>query len=309
MLRTSIGGAAVALGTVLATGVALATPPHGVATFDNVARGPAVGAATASVAPGTGAYMGTYTLTPGSSTGWRTQPGMTVLAVTSGTVKVVSAAGCAAREYAAPEVAVLPAGTLHVSNTASSNAALIGYFDGLGTTTGRPLLEGKAAKAPAGCASGSHRAAAAGVSATDLGQGLWGKIGTGPAHSHIAAARSKVPDGADVLIVNIDNVLPGTSTGWYRHSPGIAFQLKGTSETYVATDTGCAKVEENVAGDAVSHVHHDLHLVRVPENSEPATFLTMYWGMGADRTGKPGLLNFAEANDFTPFLPPGCTVF
>lgn len=87
----------------------------------------------------------------------------------------------------------------------------------------------------------------------------------------------------------IDTIAPGTSSGWYRHSPGIAFLTKGTSETWAATETGCAKIEENVAGDAVSHVHHDLHLTAIPADSEPATFIGLYWGMGSDRTAKPGV--------------------
>lgn len=309
MLRTSIATTAVALGTVLATGVAVATPPLGFATFDTIARGPAVGATTVNVAPGTGAYLGSYALAPGSSTGWRAQPGTSMLAVTSGTVRVVQAEGCVAREYTAPEIAVLPAGTVHVSNTGGGPVEFVGYFDGLGKAIGKPLVEGRAARAPKGCATAAYRAASAGVTALELASGVWRPIALQPAQHHIAAARAKVPTGADVQMLFVDHIAPGTSTGWYRHAPGIAFLIKGKSETWVATDTGCAKVEENVAGDAISHVHHDLHVTRISADSEPATAILLYWGMGNDRARKPGILNFAEANDFTPMPPPGCTTF
>ncbi|MGQ0466911.1 MAG: hypothetical protein ACT4QG_16520 [Sporichthyaceae bacterium] len=305
MFRTSIAATTVVLGTALTTGIATATPPYGFATMENVVRGPAVGGATVNVAPGTGAYLGSYALQAGSSTGWRSQPGVSLLALTSGTVRVVQAKGCAAREYTAPDVAVLPAGTIHVG--AKDNAEFVGYFDGLPKSIGTPLVDGPAAQTPAGCA--GVGTASVGVATTALGSGVWRPIAKERAHGHVAAARSKIPDGADVLMLVIDNVLPGTSTGWYRHAPGIAFQTRGTSETWAATDSGCAKIEENVAGDAVSHVHHDLHLTRVPENSEPATFVGVYWGMANDRSAKPALLNFAEAYDFTPMPPPGCTTF
>lgn len=316
-MRTATGKGALAGGLAAALALsssalstpAAATPPLGFATFDNIARGPAAGGATVNVAPGTGAYLGSYVLEPGASTGWRAQPGVSLLALTSGSVRVVQAKGCATREYSAPEVAVLPAGTVHVANTGGQAAEFVGYFDGLKKAIGKPLVEGRAAAAPAACDQPAYRAAAAGVTTAELGSGVWREISEERGHSHIATARSKVPDGADILMEVIDNIAPGTSSGWYRHSPGIAFLARGKSETWAATETGCAKIEENLAGDAVSHVHHDLHLTAVPADSEPATFVALYWGMGTDRTAKPGILNFAEANDFTPMPPPGCTKF
>jgi hypothetical protein len=104
---------------------------------------------------------------------------------------------------------------------------------------------------------------------------------------------------------------PGTSRGCYRHSAGLAILTKGRLDVYQATESGCAKVEEGRAGQAVSHVHHDLHL-SVVAGDEPLEAFLLYWGMGHNNPPVPigpvaGLTNFVEANDFTPLPPMGCT--
>lgn len=311
MLRKSIGATTVALGTVLATGVAAATPPYGLFTAaDTVHRGPAVGAATVNVKPGTTAYLGSYSLAPGSTAGWRAQPGLSLLALKSGSLKVVQAKGCEVRAYTAPEVAVIPAGIVHVGNTGEEAAEFVGYFDGLGKGAGRPLVDGGAGTAPRGCSAATFQAASVGVAAAEIASGVFAPIHQTQGHSHIAQARAKVPDGADITMIHFKGMTPGTVSGWYRHAPGMAFLVKGRFETYTATENGCAKVEEYTAGEAISHVHHDLHYTAVPaDTAETTEFVIVYWGMANNRNPQPGLVDFAEANDFSPMPPPGCTKF
>ena len=306
MLRRTIGGTAAVLGTVLATGVAVATPPHGVAVIDNVARGPAMGSATVTVKPGTEAYVGSYTLAAGSSSGWRAQPGLSMLAVRAGTIRVTGGQGCAATGYSAPDVAILRAGTFRVENAGSTPAEFVGYFDNLKKGAPQPLVEA-AAKAPKGCASGTYESTSTGLSGEELAHGHFAPIPARAGNSHVApAGRLTVPAGSDILMLAA-TVAPGTSTGWYRHAPGIAFLTTGEMQTYEATDSGCAKVEENHAGEAVSHAHHDNHFSTFV-GSEPAEVVLVFWGMGNNRMPLPGIAHFAEAYDFTPMPPAGCTM-
>jgi quercetin dioxygenase-like cupin family protein len=306
--KKSLGGTVVVLSTVLATGVATATPPHGVAVLENRARGVAVGSGVITVTPGSGAYVGSYALEPNSTAGWRTQPGLSILAITEGTVRVVQAQGCTTREYRTGEVAILSAGRMLVSNAASSGpATFVGYFDKLDKGAARPLADGAETKAPDGCAGGDYRAASLGLTAVDGSRGTFRSIPMGGYDKAFEARRLIVPDGGDVLILKV-TALPGTSTGWYRHSPGLAITTRGRIGIYQPTATGCAKAEESHAGDAVSHAHHDLHL-SVVEGTEPYEATLIYWGMGNNKIPMPGIANFAEANDFTPGPPNGCTTF
>jgi quercetin dioxygenase-like cupin family protein len=304
MMKKSLGGAVIAFSTVLATGVATATPPHGVAVFDNHARGTAVGSAVATITPGSDAYVGSYAMEPGSTAGWRAQPGIAILSVTQGTIRVVQAKGCVTREYKSGEAAVLPAGTVHVS-TGGAAAKFVGYFDNLAKSTSRPLADGAEAKAPKDCAAGrAYRAASTGLSAVDIARGTFASLPAGH-HDAYEARRLEVPEGGDVAMVGII-AAPGTSTGWYRHSAGLAIITKGRLDVYQATESGCAKVEEGHAGEAVSHAHHDLHLSAVG-GTEPLEAFLLYWGMGNNKTPAPVVGNFLEANDFTPLPPNGCT--
>jgi quercetin dioxygenase-like cupin family protein len=307
MFRRTIGGGVALLGTVLATGAAAATPPHGVAVIDNVARGPAMGSATMTIKPGTEAYAGAYTLPPGSSSGWRTQPGVSMLAVREGVILVTEGQGCITTEYKAPEVAVLTAGTIRVENAGSAPAGFVGYFDNVKKGTPQPLVKSGAVKAPTGCAARTHESASTGLSGKELAHGHFMPIPARAGNSHLApTARLTVPQGSDVLMLTA-TVAPGTSTGWYRHAPGLAFLTTGEMQTYEATDTGCAKVEDNHAGEVVSHAHHDNHFTTFV-GSKPAEVLLVFWGMGNNRAPMPGIANFAEAYDFTPMPPAGCTL-
>lgn len=306
MFRKTIGGGAAVLATVLSTGVAAATPPYGIAIIDNLARGPAVGSGKVTVTPGTGAYIGSFTIAPGSSSGWRAQPGLSMLAVTDGSIQVTEANGCAVKQYTAPEVAVIPKGAFRVEDPGNAQATFVGYFDNLTKDVGKPLVAGAVAKAPAGCGSADYHAAATAVTATELAHGLFASVPMRPGRNNIATAgRLNVPEGGDVLMLTA-TVAPGTSSGWVRHASGLAFLTKGVLDTYEATDSGCAKVEEFHAGDVVSHAHHDVHL-NTFAGSEPAEVVLLYWGMGNSHAPLPGIANFAEAYDFTPMPPAGCT--
>lgn len=306
MIRRTAGVGVAVLSTVLATGVAVATPPHGVALIDNVARGPAMGSATMTIKPGTQAYVGSFALAPGSSSGWRAQPGLSMLAVREGTVRVTRAQGCATTEYTAPEVALLPAGTIRVENAGGEPAEFVGYFDNL-KQGAAPLVGGTTAKAPKGCASGAYEPASTGLTRAELARGLFEHIPARGGHNHVASTdRLTVPQGGDVLLLTA-TVAPGTSTGWYRHAPGLAFLKTGQMQTYEAADSGCAKVEENHAGEVVSHAHHDNHFSTFV-GSDPAEVILIFWGMGNKRVPMPGIAHFAEAYDFTPMPPAGCTM-
>lgn len=314
MRRTLLVCGFVALSTLAAAGAATASPPHGVAVLTDLARGTAVGSATTSIKPGTASYVGTYTVESGSSAGWRAQPGASVLAVTKGTLRVVQAKGCAPREYSAPQVAVLPAGTLHVSNPGGDAAEFVGYFDNLKANSGQPLVSGSPAEAPKGCAAGGqYRAASGGLAATDIARGVYAqRAGYGGGHhAHHArsdvAARSVIPEGADVVIIRIF-AMPGTSTGWYRHAPGVGTVNSGLLGIYEATENGCERTAESRAGDASSHLHYGLHMSQA-EGPDPLDAIGIWWGVDTKRTPVPMFGNFMDANDLTPLPPAGCTTF
>src|SRR5437764_13086548 len=139
---------AVIMGFMTAAG---ALAPIGV-TYEDHGRAQVTEAATLTAAPGRDLVIASYTLAPGTDSGWREHGGPAVLAVTSGTLVIRSAPGCATSEYTAGQAAVVPAGRNRLSNPGDQPLAFSGAFlDGAADEI-TPFLDAGEAPPPAGCA-------------------------------------------------------------------------------------------------------------------------------------------------------------
>src|SRR4051794_1296894 len=136
---------------VLNTGVAMATPPSGVIDFKDLTRAQAVEGATVPIQIGATLATGSYSLAPGGATGWRQLSGTTILAVNKGTMTIRRAAACSAKDYAAGQASVLPAGEYLVQNSGKEALDVFGVFINQAHNATKPLAEGPPATAPAGC--------------------------------------------------------------------------------------------------------------------------------------------------------------
>ena len=72
-------------------------------------------------------------------------------------------------------------------------------------------------------------------------------------------------------------VLPGFSTGWVTHVPGVAIVTKGAFTYYEARDGGCVKSEQYGPGQAYTHVG-GLHM-GVNESDSPTELVVVYFNM------------------------------
>src|SRR5438067_4006683 len=115
MRRLPVFAVVAALSAVLSSSLAAATPPSGRFTFRDLVRAKIADPGTLSMPAGTDVLSSSYTMSPGASSGWRTLPGPTVLALSKGKL-TIRTAGCATKEYVAGQAAILPAGPYEVSN-------------------------------------------------------------------------------------------------------------------------------------------------------------------------------------------------
>src|SRR5947209_14402078 len=128
MRRTSIVATVALFTSVLSISVAFATPPTGEVQLKDLARAQAVEGISVPINPGTALVSGSYSVAPGGDTGWRQLPGPAILAVTKGKLTLHGREGCAAKEYALAQAAVVPAGTYMVRNAGNEPLEFFGVF-------------------------------------------------------------------------------------------------------------------------------------------------------------------------------------
>jgi quercetin dioxygenase-like cupin family protein len=255
-----------------------ATPPSG--QFSAMEYGRAQQTADAKVVAPSGHNVesATYTVAPGGTTGWRTGPGTTVLAVTKGVLKVEQAEGCAGQDLAAGKSVVLPPGRFRLSNGGQEPVELLANFTGL-SGSGTPLVDGPTDAAPA-CSGFAGAALPNGVSPSKSFRGdvtpyfkqAYGGHSGSHAGSDSATKELDVKGGLDTFMVTV-TLQPGFSTGWFAHTPHVAIITKGDWAFYEPRDGKCEKVEEYHAGDAWVHdVHRHLGAVQGDQPAEITLF-------------------------------------
>lgn len=296
---------AVTTGFMTAAG---ALVPSGQLSYEDHGRAQATAAAALGASPGRDLVIASYTLAPGTASGWRDHGGPAVLAVTSGTLVVHSAPGCATEEYTAGQAAVVPAGRHLLSNAGDQPLAFSGAFlDGAadGVT---PFLDGAEAPSPAGCAGaagGGLRTAPARASAVRSSRGVF----VGPdAYRHSAHARHaggiEMEAGKDILVTSY-RAEPGATTGWITHLPALGIVTKGTLTYYEGRDGRCVKSGEFTAGQAYVHAAPVTHL---PVNEGPGVFeaIYVYFNLPHNARPLPVVGNQTDAVDFGPLPPQDC---
>jgi quercetin dioxygenase-like cupin family protein len=161
---------AVVLGAVVPVTVSGASPPSGDLSFTDYGRGTVGEGINLDFPAGTAVSSSTYTVAPGTGTGWRTHPGPVTLVVTQGGLALVDAEDCSTKTYSVGQAAVVAAGQYLVANRGNGPLTFIGVFSGLPADAPKPLVTGDPEPTPAACG------AVAGVSpappsVADLGDG------------------------------------------------------------------------------------------------------------------------------------------
>jgi quercetin dioxygenase-like cupin family protein len=265
------------VGVASATGAG-ATPPSG--QFSSTEYGRTQQAEDAKVVAPSGYNVesATYSVAPGGSTGWRTGPGTTALAVTKGTLKVEQAEECAARDVAAGTSVVLMPGKFRLSNPGQEPAELMANFTGL-SGGGTPLVDGESESAP-DCGGFAAAVVPSGVSSSKSFRGdvspyfaqAHGGHGGDHAGAGYATQELNVKGGLDTFMATF-TLQPGFSTGWFAHTPHVAIITKGSWAFYENRDGKCEAVEKYKAGDAWVHdVHRHLGAVQGNEPVEITLF-------------------------------------
>lgn len=306
MRRFPIFAAVTAVTAAVTITGASASPPTGMFSYKDHARGESADGGQARFTAGTDASSALYTVAAGAGSGWRTQPGTSVLAVTKGTMTVLDAHGCTTKEYPAGKAAVLPAGQYQVGNAASVPLEFAGFFLSLPSHGPKPLVEGAAEAGPPDC---SRFAAAAagdqGVSLADLGRGTF-VAEDGYSHHH-APGTVDVMAGKDVG-VSTYRFEPGFATGWHTHyGPSIAIVLRGTWAYYEGHDGKCVPAGRYTPGQAYTAIPYagHRHLAAV-EGDEPVELIAMFLNMPRTYAGVPVFGQQLDGNDFGPAPPADC---
>jgi quercetin dioxygenase-like cupin family protein len=298
MRRTTIVVAA-AVTSVLSVTTAFATPPTGEVKFKDMARAQAVESATVPISPGNNFASGSYSVAPGSETGWRRLPGTSVLAVNKGKLMLHGGEGCAAKEYGTGQAAVVPAGTYMVHNAGSEPLEFFGWFFDQVPGAPKPLAEGPTESTPANC-TGVMAAGAApsGVSLTDpaVGTLVPGAYGYGE------KAVLQIEAGKDVYASWLD-ISPEWSSGWLAHHPAANIVSTGELSYVEARDGKCDESEVYHAGQAFYHPAHR-HMA-FNKGKEHVILWTMYFDLPHE-TPLPVIGNTITAVDFTQAPPADC---
>ncbi len=303
--RTVALASSAAAVAVLSVPAAVASPPVPlISRLSDLARSQVVAGGPATAPPGSDTFSASYTLAPGGGTGWRTARGTSVLAVTEGVLTLREAKGCKSRQFEAGQAAVVPAGSYLVANGGSEPLEFAGVFLGLRAGGDRPLVDGAAVPAPAGC-SGSARVS--GVVATAPARGTMVRLSeygvSVPAKG--TANRIVVEETKDVLVAAYE-LQPEFSTGWVTHLPAFAVVSSGTLTYFEGQAGQCIVAAEYSAGQAYSHPG-GLHLAS-NEGSDPVEITVVYFNLPHGGAGAvvPVLGNTLDAVDFTPLPPRDC---
>jgi quercetin dioxygenase-like cupin family protein len=133
MRRTLVGGLALMVAVLGVTvGVATATPPEGSITPEEIGNGTIAGQVRIRQNPGESTLVFRLTFGPGSSTGWHSHPGKTVVIVQSGQFTLYRASDptCTGTTYEAGEGFVEPRTSIHIGRNEGSTDAVLAvvYF-------------------------------------------------------------------------------------------------------------------------------------------------------------------------------------
>lgn len=315
--RSRVRGMAVAAAAVtalvpaaLAPVPATATPPVGLVGFSDVSRTQATAAATVRVPAGSSAYIGKFTLAPGSGIGWRTMPGVAILSVLKGTLRVVRP-NCAWTKAATGLSAVLPAGTYLLGNRGKGDVEFIGVFVNLRKGQAPPLSAPGPARPPAGCKIAPQwtDTTAAGLGAVDVASGRFAgpAIQGGKARVRTSTGGTlQLKQGRDIL-VNTFTASPGASTGWISHYPALTFVNRGVLTYYEERDNTCVRRGEFRPGDAFGRGDGG-KILGVNESAGDVVLTSVYINIPHRGAWLP-FGNHLEAIDFLEAPPLECTKF
>jgi quercetin dioxygenase-like cupin family protein len=298
MRRTSFIATVVLFTSVLSMAGAGATPPTGDLKYEDYARAQLQESASVPINGGTGLVRALYSVAPGGKTGWRRLPGPMVLAVTKGKLMLHGGDACGAKEYAAGQAAVAPAGVHEVHNPGNEPLEFFGLFFDQAPGAPKPLAEGPVEAAPSNCT--GVMAAAVTPSGVSLTSAAVGSFVT-TFYSHGATLDIKAGD--DVFATHYD-VSPGWSSGWFAHKPAVNVMEAGDLSYVEAKDGKCDESEVYHGGEAFYHPAHR-HMA-VNEGKDHVLLTTVYFGVPHD-AGPPGPLhNQLAAADFSQAPPADC---
>lgn len=106
-------------------GVALATPPSGNATRNELAKGTVTDPVSIQTSAPTDFHIQVVTLDPGAATGWHTHPGPEYSIVKKGTLTLIKASDCKARQVTAGQAIFIPGGVAHFARNDGAEQAEI----------------------------------------------------------------------------------------------------------------------------------------------------------------------------------------
>lgn len=304
MRRVPAPMTAIVLATVLFMTTASASPPSGDLSYTDYGRGTVAEGISLDFPSGTDISTSTYTMAPGSNSGWRTHPGAMALVVTKGELALTEAQGCTTKKYPTGQAAVVPAGQYLVASSGSEPLTFVGVFINLPVGAPKPLVEGDPDPAPANCR--AIAAASAGeTTVADIVQGTF--IDTAGYYGHPPAGfDSKVEANKDVL-VSYYKMGPGASAGWHTHPDAIGIMLRGTFSYYEGHDGKCVKTGVFKTGQAWYVKSHEGHShLGVNEEDEPLEVIGIYFNVGDKYKSVPLLGNQMDALDFSPMPPADC---
>jgi len=298
MRRIPFVTGAVVLASALSIATAFATPPTGDLKFEDYARAQLVESASVPIVGGLTLVRGSFSLAPGGVSGWRRLPGTTVLAVTKGKLMLHGGEGCPAKDYAAGQAAVIPAGVYEVHNAGSEPLEFFGAFFGQPKGTTKPLAEGPTEAAPAGCPEVKAAGASpSGVSVATSAQGLFVSA------YYNEGSTLEIKAGQDIFATRYD-AAPGWSSGWFAHYQAVNVMEAGEL-TYVEAKNGkCDESEVYRAGDSFYHPRH--RHIAYNSGKDHMVITTIYFGLphGQSYPGPAG--NQLVAADFSQAPPADC---
>lgn len=286
---------------------AVASPPIGLVGFSDIARTQANAAATVRVPPGSSAYVARYTLAPGTGISWRTLPGVAILSVLDGTLRVVRP-NCRWTKAGAGLSSVLSPGTYLLGNGGKTPVEFVGVFVGLRKGAVPPLAAPGPKRPPAVCpvAPGWTDPTAAGLFVTDIARGAFSGPAVGAANRRQVRKGDGIlalKQGRDILITTYF-AAPGASSGWISHYPALTFVNRGVLSYYEQVDDGCARRGEFRPGDAFGRA--DGHKVLTANEGDETVVLTSVYVNIPHRGAYLPAGNHLEAIDFSEFPPLEC---
>ena len=295
MRRTATVVAIVAI-SVLSMATALATPPTGEFKYQDYARVQVVGSAAVPITGGSTLMSGLYSVAPGGESGWRRLPGTMVLAVTKGKLLLHASEGCSAKDYAAGQAAVVPAGVYRVHNPGSEPLEFFGLFFDQTAGAPKPLAEGPTEAGPSNCSGIKAAGAPSGVSLNSPAAGAFVNS------FYSSNATLDVKGGQDVFATHYE-FAPGASTGWVSHRPAVNIIERGELTVVEARDGKCDESEVYTAGQAYYHPAH--RHMGINKGKEPLVVTAVYFNL-PHQTPLPAIGNQTDAVDFTQAPPAEC---